>query len=140
MMKNNRIVIDTNVIVSALIFSKSTTMQAFREAKQNGLILISAEILSELIDVLSRQKFDRYLSREIREDFLASLARETELITISETVDICRDPKDNKFLELAISGKATHIITGDKDLLELHPFRDILIVTPSQFLDSVSSN
>ncbi|WP_227788887.1 MULTISPECIES: putative toxin-antitoxin system toxin component, PIN family [unclassified Nodularia (in: cyanobacteria)] len=140
MIKNNRIVIDTNVIVSALIFSKSTTMQAFREAKQNGLILISVEILSELIDVLSRQKFDRYLSREIREDFLASLARETELITISETVDICRDPKDNKFLELAISGEATHIITGDKDLLELHPFRHILIVTPSQFLDSVSSN
>jgi putative PIN family toxin of toxin-antitoxin system len=51
------------------------------------------------------------------------LGRETELITINETIDICRDPKDNKFLELAISGKATHIITGDKDLLELHPFR-----------------
>jgi putative PIN family toxin of toxin-antitoxin system len=115
-------------------------MQAFREAKQTGSILISAEILAELIDVLSRKKFDRYLSREIREDFLASLAKETELITITETVDICRDPKDNKFLELAISGNATHIITGDKDLLELHPFRDFLIVTPSQFLDSISSN
>ena len=139
-MKTNRIVIDTNVIVSALIFSKSTTMQALREAKQNGVILISVEILSELIDVLSRPKFDRYLSIEIREDFLASLARETELITINETIDICRDPKDNKFLELAISGNATHIITGDKDLLELHPFRDILIVTPSQFLDSLSSD
>ncbi|MBK1987698.1 putative toxin-antitoxin system toxin component, PIN family [Sphaerospermopsis aphanizomenoides BCCUSP55] len=139
-MKTNRFVIDTNVIISALIFSQSTTMQAFREAKQTGSILISAEILAELIDVLSRKKFDRYLSREIREDFLASLARETELITITETVDICRDPKDNKFLELAISGNATHIITGDKDLLELHPFRDILIVTPSQFLGSISSN
>ncbi|WP_233455462.1 MULTISPECIES: putative toxin-antitoxin system toxin component, PIN family [Nostocales] len=115
-------------------------MQALREAKQNRVILISVEILSELIDVLSRPKFDRYLSREIREDFLASLARETELITINETIDICRDPKDNKFLELAISGNATHIITGDKDLLELHPFRDILIVTPSQFLDSLSSD
>jgi uncharacterized protein len=140
MMTTKRFVIDTNVIVSALIFSKSTTMQAFRAAKQNGLILISAEILAELIDVLSRQKFDRYLSREIREDFLASLATETELITINETIDICRDPKDHKFLELAISGNATHIITGDKDLLELHPFQDILIVTPSQFLDSISSN
>ncbi len=140
MMKTKRFVIDTNVIISALIFSQSTTMQAFKEARQNGLILISAEILAELIDVLSRKKFDRYLSREIREDFLASLARETELITINETIDICRDPKDNKFLELAISGNATHIITGDKDLLELHPFRDILIVTPSQFLDSISSN
>nr|WP_293055713.1 putative toxin-antitoxin system toxin component, PIN family [Okeania sp. SIO2B3] len=134
----NYSVIDTNIIVSALIFSKSTTMQAFREAKENGLILISAEILSELIDVLSRQKFDRYLSREIREYFLANLTKETELIAITETIDICRDPKDNKFLELAVSGNATHIITGDKDLLELHPFRDILIVTPSQFLSSLS--
>jgi len=102
-MKTNRIVIDTNVIVGALIFSKSTTMQALREAKQKGLILISVEILSELIDVLSRQKFDRYLSREIRQDFLA---RETELITINETIDICRVPRDNKFLELAISGSS----------------------------------
>ncbi|WP_366557676.1 putative toxin-antitoxin system toxin component, PIN family [Okeania sp. SIO1I7] len=99
---------------------------------------MSAEILSELIDVLSRQKFDRYLSREIREYFLANLTKETELIAITETIDICRDPKDNKFLELAVSGNATHIITGDKDLLELHPFRDILIVTPSQFLNSLS--
>ncbi|NET11561.1 MAG: putative toxin-antitoxin system toxin component, PIN family [Okeania sp. SIO1H6] len=137
-MKTKRIVIDTNIIVSALIFSTSTTMQPFREAKENGLILISAEILSELIDVLSRQKFDRYLSREIREYFLANLTKETELIAITETIDICRDPKDNKFLELAVSGNATHIITGDKDLLELHPFRDILIVTPSQFLNSLS--
>jgi putative PIN family toxin of toxin-antitoxin system len=71
-MKTNRIVIDTNVIFSALIFSKSTTMQALREAKQNGVILISVEILSELIDVLSRPKFDRYLSRKIREDFFFS--------------------------------------------------------------------
>lgn len=70
MMKTKRIVIDTNVIVSALIFSESTTMQVFREAKEKGVLLISSEILSELIDVLSRQKFDRYLSREIREDFL----------------------------------------------------------------------
>ncbi len=59
-MKTKRIVIDTNVIVSALIFSNSTTMQAFNLAKIQGLILISSDILSELIDVLSRNKFDRY--------------------------------------------------------------------------------
>jgi putative PIN family toxin of toxin-antitoxin system len=92
-MKTNRIAIDTNVIVSALIFSKSSTMQALREAKQNGLILIYVEILSELIDVLSRPKFDRYLAREIREDFLASLARETELITINETSESFLQPR-----------------------------------------------
>ncbi|MGK7942324.1 MAG: putative toxin-antitoxin system toxin component, PIN family [Crocosphaera sp.] len=86
------------------------------------------------MDVLSRKKFDRYLSQEIREDFLASLWTESEIITVTDEINICRDRKDNKFLELAISGKATHIITGDKDLLELHPFRNILIFTPSQFL------
>lgn len=134
MMKSKRIVIDTNVIVSALIFSNSPTMKSFREAKAEGLILISSDILSELIDVLHRQKFDRYLSREIREDFLASFSTEAKIIEITETIDICRDAKDNKFLELAVAGKATHIITGDQDLLELHPFRGISIVTPQQFL------
>lgn len=133
-MKNNRIVIDTNVIVSALVFSTSIPMQAFTLAKTKGILLISVESLSELTDVLSRQKFDRYLSREIREDFLASLSTETEIIEITEKITICRDPKDDKFLEVAISGNATYLVTGDKDLLELHPFRDVLILTPSQFL------
>lgn len=86
-MKTNLIVINTNVIFSALIFSKSTTMQALREAKQNGLILISVEILSELIDVLGRPKFDRYLSREIREDFLASLSQLMKHLKVSYSRD-----------------------------------------------------
>lgn len=137
MMKTKRIVIDTNVIVSALIFSKSTTMQAFMGAKEKGVLLISDDIFSELIDVLSRQKFDRYLSREIREDFLASLFTEAEIIKIDEKIEVCRDSKDNKFLEAAVNGKATHIITGDGDLLELHPFRGISILTPRQFLEVI---
>ncbi|WP_396229713.1 putative toxin-antitoxin system toxin component, PIN family [Geminocystis sp. NIES-3709] len=138
MMKTKRIVIDTNVIVSALIFSESTTMQVFREAKEKGVLLISSEILSELIDVLSRQKFDRYLSREIREDFLASLYIEAQIIEITDKIEICRDFNDNKFLELAVNGNATHIITGDKDLLELHPFQGIPILTPRQFLQFIA--
>ncbi|MBL1208874.1 MAG: putative toxin-antitoxin system toxin component, PIN family [Geminocystis sp. GBBB08] len=137
-MTTKRIVIDTNVIVSALIFSQSTTMQVFREAKEKGVLLISSEILSELIDVLSRQKFDRYLSRDIREDFLAGLSVEAEIIEITEKIEICRDSNDNKFLELAVNGNATHIITGDKDLLELHPFQGIPILTPRQFLQFIA--
>jgi len=127
-MSKSRIVIDTNVIVSALIFSKSTAMEAFTRAKIEGMILISVDLMSELVDVLSRQKFDRYVSRETRENFLASLVTETELIETTETITLCRDPKDNKFLELAISGNASYLVTGDKDLLELHPFRDLFIL------------
>ncbi|WP_017295323.1 putative toxin-antitoxin system toxin component, PIN family [Geminocystis herdmanii] len=96
------------------------------------------KILSELIDVLSRQKFDRYLSRDIREDFLAGLSVEAEIIEINEKIEICRDSNDNKFLELAVNGNATHIITGDKDLLELHPFQGIPVLTPRQFLQFIA--
>lgn len=137
-MTTNRIVIDTNVVVSALIFSESTAMEAFRAAKSRGIILISSDILLELTDVLSRPKFDRYISRNIRQDFLSKLSREAEIIENIETIESCRDPKDNKFLEVAISGNASYIITGDKDLLELNPFRGITILNPQDFLQVVS--
>ena len=57
---------------------------------------------------------------------------------IDQTIKECRDPKDDTILEVAINGKATHIITGDQDLLELHPFRGVAILTPKQFLEIFS--
>ena len=66
--------------------------------------------------------------------FVAVLTRETEWVDVNEQITACRDPKDNKFLELAVSGRATHIITGDTDLLALHPFRGIQIVPPQVLL------
>ncbi len=65
--------------------------------------------------------------------FLAVLVREATLVEITETIAECRDPKDDKFLELAIGGKAACIVSGDKDLLVLHPFRGIPILTPAGF-------
>ena len=62
------------------------------------------------------------------------LVYESELVEITEVVDACRDPKDDKFLELAVSGRATHIISEDDDLLALHPFRGIAILTPQGFV------
>ncbi len=66
--------------------------------------------------------------------FLAGLLREAELIKLTEVIIDCRDAKDNKFLELAASGKADFIISGDEDLLVLNPFRGIPILTPGEFL------
>lgn len=66
--------------------------------------------------------------------FLVSLLKEAELFDTTETISECRDPKDNKFLELAFSGKADCIISGDDDLLVMNPFREIPIITPSEFL------
>lgn len=134
-MNNFRIVIDTNVIISALIFESSSSMNAFALAKSRGTILVSNDVLSELTNVLSRSKFDRYITSEIREDFLASLMLEAEIVRITEKITACRDPKDNKFLELAISGYADYLLTGDQDLLVLHPFRTLQIITVSNFLN-----
>ena len=134
-MNNFRIVIDTNVVISALIFGSSSSMKAFTLAKLRVTILISNDVLSELINVLSRSKFDRYITSEIREDFLAGLMLEAEIVPITEKITACRDPKDNKFLELAISGYADYLLTGDQDLLVLHPFRNLQIITVSNFLN-----
>jgi putative PIN family toxin of toxin-antitoxin system len=84
--------------------------------------------------VLSRPKFDRYLLREERERFLAALVLEAVFVEITENVKACRDPKDDMFLELAVNGSATCIISGDTDLLELNPFRGIPIIKPDEFI------
>ena len=97
-------------------------------------MLVSVATLAELHEVLLRQRFDRYVKEEERLDFLRELVRESELVEVTAEVAVCRDPNDDKFLELAVSGAATHIITGDDDLLSLHAFREIAIVSPYDFL------
>lgn len=66
--------------------------------------------------------------------FLVALLKESDLVAITEQIDECRDPSDNKFLELALCGNADVLVTGDNDLLVLNPFRGIAIVTPRDFL------
>ena len=84
--------------------------------------------------MLNRCRFDRYVTREGRDEFLMAFMREAELVEITETVEACRDPKDDQILELAVSGNADCIVTGDDDLLTLNPFRGIAIITPAGFL------
>jgi uncharacterized protein len=68
--------------------------------------------------------------------FLAVLTREAQWIDVDVQITACRDPKDDKFLSLAVCGQATHIVTGDADLLALHPFQGVQIVTPGRFLEA----
>jgi putative PIN family toxin of toxin-antitoxin system len=132
-----RIVFDTNVIISAALLAGSLPRQAFDKALDDGKILFSTQTLLELAEVLSRRKLNKYLPEEARMRFLVALLKETELVEITETVVDCRDAKDNKFLELAISGKAVYIVSGDEDLLILNPFRGIPILTPRELLNQV---
>ena len=129
-----RVVVDTNVVVSALLFGASVPGRAFVRVLDRGTVLASRSFVRELDDVLRRAKFDHYLSREDRDRFLEALIRESELVDISETVKACRDPEDDRILELAVNGHADFLITGDADLLAMNPFRGTRIVTPVDFL------
>jgi putative PIN family toxin of toxin-antitoxin system len=129
-----RFVLDTNVVVSALLLADSIPRQAFDKALEQGTILISVPVILELADVLSRKKLNKYLLEDERMRFLIGLLKETELIDTTEPIAICRDPNDDKFLELAVDGNADYIVTGDADLLVLHPFRGIQILTPKDLL------
>lgn len=128
-----RVVFDTNVIVSAMLFGDSVPGRAFLDVLDNGTILMSRSLARELSEVLGREKFDRYVSREQRDRFLASLIRESDMIEVTESIRACRDPKDNRILELAVDGNADFIVTGDADLLVLNSFRGVRILTPAAF-------
>lgn len=134
-MNDLRFVLDTNVIISALLLPESVVRQAFDSALAAGTLLISDEILVELDRIIRKPKFNKYVLEDERIEFLSSLSQETKRVAIVERVTKSRDTKDDKFLDLAVSGQASCIVTGDKDLLVLHPFRGIPILTPRQFLD-----
>jgi putative PIN family toxin of toxin-antitoxin system len=129
-----RCVVDTNVLVSAIVFPRSVPRQAVDKALSDDVLLFSEFTMDELKEVLSRSKFDRYVSREERALFLAQVGVTAEFVSIIQLVSECRDPKDDKFLELALNGRADVIITGDADLLATHPWREIAIVTPAHYL------
>ncbi|MDJ0679137.1 MAG: putative toxin-antitoxin system toxin component, PIN family [Xenococcaceae cyanobacterium MO_167.B52] len=129
-----RYVFDTNVIISALLFENSKPAQAFQYALANGEVLLSLDLLEELNEVLGRKKFNKYVTNEEREEFLEALIERAVLIEIVENVQECRDPKDDKVLELALNGEAQYIITGDHDLLVLNPFRNVRVITVEDFL------
>ena len=134
-MNDARFVLDTNLIISAALLEKSVAYQAFAKALLNGSLLISDALQEELSKVILRPKFDRYVSEAKRLRFLAQFLSLAKSVSIIEKIEVCRDPKDNMILELAVSGRANCIVTGDKDLLVLNPFREIVILSPRTFLN-----
>ncbi len=129
-----RVVIDTGVLVSAVLLPRSIPRQAVDAALRRAKLLISEETATELDDVLRRPKFDKYVTVALRLEFLAALVNSAEIVAIEQPVTGCRDPRDDKFLALAVNGRADFIVSGDQDLLVLHPFQGISIVSPVVFL------
>src|SRR5437870_10058402 len=130
-MARERVVVDTNVLISRLLLARSVSALAVRKAVDEGQLLASEATLDELAEVLSRRSFATYVSVKDRQQFFRLLGRVVEMVPITFRLQVCRDPKDDKFLELAVNGTADVIVTGDKDLLVLNPFRGIAIVAPA---------
>ena len=128
-------VFDTNVLVSALLSKNGKARQAFNKARRLGKLLMSESTLLELVTVFARPKLNKYVSSLEKEIFIVMIAKATKVIEIQSEIVVCRDEKDNQYLELAIDGQATCIVSGDSDLLVLNPFREIPILTIQEFLD-----
>jgi uncharacterized protein len=127
-----RIVVDTNVFISAALKDKSLPAIAVHLALQRGTLLKSIATERQLLDVLARPYFASLVAPATR-DWLATVLAASEMVNINETITACRDATDDKFLELAINGHAEFIVSGDADLLVLSPFRSIPIVSPAVF-------
>ena len=129
-----RVAIDTNVLISGLLSETSTPARALEQAVGRAQVVATAETLRELIQKLLSPKFDRYVSREHREAVLKRFVSVVEIVDVLQSIHVCRDPKDDKFLEAAVNGRADVIMTGDRDLLDLNPFRGIAILRPAAYM------
>ena len=129
-----RVVIDTNVWISSLLIADSASAQAVDKALSQSEVMVSDTAIEELCDVLSRQKFDRYVSLDDREQFLRRFLQVTTIVSVISDVTDCADPGDNRFLALALDSESDFIVSGHADLLSLSPWRGIQIVSRGEFL------
>lgn len=133
-MRPRLLVFDTNTLISAALIKDSVNARALDKGFQIGQLAISDATFLEFIEVLFRPKFDKYITDERRYSIIGRIEQDAVRIKTKRTIKVCRDPKDNKFLEIAITAQASCIITGDSDLLVLHPFQNIPILNAREFL------
>ena len=132
-----RAVLDTNVLVGALI-KPTGSVGAVLDALRDGryVALFSEATLEELVDVLARPRLrEKYgIADDVVETMLRLMLLRGEEVRPQVPLSVCRDPKDDKFLEVALEGQADVLVTGDEDLLVLDPFGGVSIVSPGGFL------
>jgi putative PIN family toxin of toxin-antitoxin system len=127
-------VLDVNTLVSAYLFPDSALGQVLKLVLEKHRLLLSLAVASQLREVFARPKFDPYLSKRRRDELVAATIQSSEFIEPSIRIVACRDSTDNSILELAVDSSAAAIVTGDQDMLALHPFQGIPILAPRQFL------
>ena len=139
-MPNYRVVVDTNVIISAFLKPESLPRQVFDRILSEQTLLLSPDTTHELHQRLLDRRFDPYVTREIRLGFLQQLPTLGTYVSVTTRITACRNPRDNAFLALAVDGKADVIVTGDRDLLVLHPYEGIAIETPRAFFERMDAH
>ena len=136
-MKAERLVVDTNVLISAILSSHTPPALLLDHVRSQRAVLVFSEAtMTELATRLMRAKFDRYVDQDIRLRFLAEIDAVAEFVGISGAPMGCRDRTDDMFLETALSGDCELIVSGDRDLLALHPWRGIRILSPAKALEA----
>ena len=135
-----RIIIDTNILISYIITSNPTIIQVVDGAVLCCQFLASQETFDEFVSTINRDKFKKYIAnKDSITNFTNKYINIIEFVPILEHITHCRDPKDDKFLELAANGRAKYFVTGDADLLILDSFRDTVIISPDKFLTTFPS-
>ena len=131
-----RAVIDTNVWISRLLLADSVAARAVDTALETSEVVVSEPLIEELADVLARAKFDQYVSVADREEFLRLVLQVATTVPVLSEVADSRDADDNLLLAPALDSESDYILTGDKDLLTMNPWRGIKIMSPRALLDS----
>lgn len=125
---------DADVVVSAALNANGISRRSLAAARLHGILAFSQAVFDEMAEVLSRPKFARILTEDRRREALELLAAAALWVDAAEKVEDCRDAKDNRYLELALAAQAAVIVSGDEDLLVLHPWRGVRVLRPAQFL------
>jgi putative PIN family toxin of toxin-antitoxin system len=135
-MKIDRLVLDSNVLISAILTTAGTPARLFDHIRrQRAVLLFSDPTRVELRNRLLNPRFDRYVSQAHRMRFLAEIDAVSEWVGMTGGVMGCRDRDDDKILETALNGRAQMIVSGDQDLLVLHPWRGIPVLSPGPALE-----
>ena len=136
-MVNPTVLVDTNVLIAAMLGSHTARKVLHAILNTPCSWLTSPKLIDELSNVPLRPKFQGIITSNQVRDMLDQLRRHAKLIHPKTSVQVCRDPRDNHVLAAAIDGHATYLISGDRDLLTLSPFRGLAVVTPAEFLSQL---
>ncbi|HJU20254.1 MAG TPA: putative toxin-antitoxin system toxin component, PIN family [Stellaceae bacterium] len=128
------IVFDASAFISAALKADSVPEQALLRAEEVDVFALSAAVDAEIAGVLDRPKFARAIPLARRQRLLGIVRHAAVWFEPAVSVTDCRDPKDDKYLELALEAGAEIIVSGDDDLLVLHPWRGVRILRPADYL------